>query len=121
MAARSPSGRLATVRPPRPDLFRSLPASRGACGSARRSRCDRSRGVRAIGGTAAAEDLSAGLGELLVAEGPVLRLMAAQVVAQKPAPDLAGHGFHRIAGDVLRELAEVRHLVAGERDGDASR
>ncbi|CAM5702756.1 hypothetical protein SHIRM173S_01791 [Streptomyces hirsutus] len=35
------------------------------------------------------------------------------------APDLAGDRFRHVAGSVARELAEFRHLVAGQGDGDA--
>lgn len=58
---------------------------------------------------------------LLVAEASVLFLVPAKVVAQKLVPDLAGDGFRCIAGDVVRELAKLRHLSAGECDGNANR
>ncbi|KFK89944.1 hypothetical protein IX27_02560 [Streptomyces sp. JS01] len=61
------------------------------------------------------------LGDLLAAEEAVLFLMPTEVVPQELVPDLAGYGFCHVAGDVVRELAELRHLIAGEGDGDTSR
>ncbi|CAM5689998.1 hypothetical protein SCALM49S_09850 [Streptomyces californicus] len=87
----------------------------------RRFRRARSRGVRACGGAGGAHDLPARLGEFLVAEGSVLLLVTAKVIAEKLAPNLPGYGFRHVAGDVVRELAQLRHLIAGERDGDAGR
>lgn len=52
---------------------------------------------------------------------PPVLLRASEGVAQGLVPDLASHGFRYMAGDVVGGLAEFRHLVAGERDGDASR
>lgn len=52
---------------------------------------------------------------------PPFSFVPAKVVAQGLVPDLASHGFRYMAGDVVGGLAGFRHLVAGERDGDASR
>lgn len=63
-------------------MTRSDPMSPG-----RRFRCVRSRGIRR--GAGGAEDIPASLGELLVAEGAVLFLVAVEVVAEELTPDLA--------------------------------
>lgn len=52
---------------------------------------------------------------------PPFFFVPGKIVAQGLVPALASRGFRYMAGDVVGGLAEFRHLVAGERDGDASR
>lgn len=85
-------------------------------GSIARSCC-----VRVLGRAGGVKDPRAGLGELLVAEASPFFFVPTKVVAQGLEPDLAGHGFRYMAGDVVGGRTDFRHLVAGERDGDASR